>query len=128
MRMKTTVFLGGGNITSALAAGLRLAEYSGGIVVYDRHPEKLRALRRQSRIEVARDLKSAVERADMLIVAVRPGSVKEMLRSLQRAASRRRDCASAWLREFRCGICGSGCLRCDGRGRCRARCAASEKD
>ncbi len=82
MRMKATVFLGGGNITSALAAGLRLAEYSGGIVVYDRHPEKLRALRRQSRIEVARDLTSAVERADMLIVAVRPGSVRAMLREV----------------------------------------------
>ena len=41
--------------------------------------EKLRALRRESRVEVARDLKSAVERAEMLIVAVRPASVIEML-------------------------------------------------
>jgi len=30
-------------------------------------------------VEIARDLKSAVERAEILIVAVRPGSVKEML-------------------------------------------------
>jgi pyrroline-5-carboxylate reductase len=77
--MKTTVFLGGGRITGALAAGLRLAGYKQPIVVYDRHPEKLRALRRESRIEIARDLKSAVAQADMLIVAVRPASVKEML-------------------------------------------------
>ena len=43
--MKATVFLGGGRITGALVAGLRLAGYAGEIVVYDRNPEKLRALR-----------------------------------------------------------------------------------
>jgi pyrroline-5-carboxylate reductase len=79
LKMKAIVFLGGGRITSALAAGLRLAGYDREIVVYDRHREKLRALRRKSRVEVARDLKSAVERAEMLIVAVRPASVMEML-------------------------------------------------
>ena len=78
-KRKATVFLGGGRITSALAAGLRLAGDERTIVVYDRHPEKLRALRRESRVEIARDVKSAVERAEMVIVAVRPGSVKEML-------------------------------------------------
>ena len=60
--MKATVFLGGGHITGALAAGLRLAGYEGSIVVYDRHPEKLRALRRESLVEIERDLRSAVER------------------------------------------------------------------
>jgi len=82
--MRATVFLGGGRITGALAAGVRLSERRLGkdereIVVYDRHPEKLRALRKESRVEIARDLTSAVERAEMLIVAVRPGSVKELL-------------------------------------------------
>ena len=77
--MKATVFLGGGHITGALAAGLRLAGYRGEIVVYDRHPEKLRALRRESRVEIARDLKSVVARARMLVIAVRPGSVQEMI-------------------------------------------------
>ena len=79
MRMKTTVFLGGGHITGALAAGLRLARFSGEIVVYDRNPGKLRALRRESRVEIARDLKSAVQRAGMLVIAVRPASVMGML-------------------------------------------------
>src|SRR5579863_10330035 len=78
-----TVFLGGGRITSALAAGLRLAGYGEEIVVYDRHPEKLRALRRESRVEIARDLKSALLRAEMLIVAVRPASVGELLDALE---------------------------------------------
>ncbi len=77
--MKATVFLGGGHITGALAAGLRLAGDDRRIVVYDRHPEKVRMLGRESRVEIARDLKSAVERAGILFVAVRPGSVKGML-------------------------------------------------
>jgi len=78
-RTKATVFLGGGRIMGALAAGLRLAGDRSEIVVYDRHPEKVRALRRESDVKIARDLKSAVESAEMLIVAVRPASVKEML-------------------------------------------------
>ena len=72
-------FLGGGRITAALAAGLRLVGDEREIVVYDRHPEKLRAMRRESRITIARDLKSAIESAGMLIIAVRPGSMREML-------------------------------------------------
>src|SRR5579864_9216640 len=80
--MKATVFLGGGRITGALVAGLRLGGYAGEIVVYDRHPEKLRALRRTARVEIARDLKSAVSQAEMLIVAVRPASVKGMLKEV----------------------------------------------
>jgi len=76
------VFLGGGRITGALCAGLRLAGDQREIVVYDRHPEKARAMRRESRVKIARDLQSAVERAEMLIVAVRPASVEEALREI----------------------------------------------
>jgi pyrroline-5-carboxylate reductase len=81
--MKATVFLGGGRITGALCAGLRLAGDNRKIVVYDRHPEKLQALRRESRIQIASDLKSAVANAGLLIIAVRPGSVREMLREVE---------------------------------------------
>lgn len=84
----TTVFLGGGRITGALAAGLRLAGDDRPMIVYDRHPEKLRALRRESRVEMAHDLNSAVERAEMLIVAVRPSSVKEMLAEVAACGAR----------------------------------------
>ncbi len=80
--MKAIVFLGGGRITGALAAGLRLAGYEGEIVVYDRNAEKVRALRRESRVNVARDLKSAVARAQMVIVAVRPASVAGILEEM----------------------------------------------
>ena len=58
---EATVFLGGGRITGALAAGLRLARDKRTILVYDRHPEKVRELQRESMVEVARDLKSAIE-------------------------------------------------------------------
>lgn len=77
--MKAIAFLGGGRITSALTAGLRLAKYDNEIVVYDRNPEKLRALRREARVETARDLRTAMLRAGMLIVAVRPESVAGIL-------------------------------------------------
>lgn len=77
--MKGLVFLGGGRITGALVAGLRLEGYAGEIVVFDRNAGKGRALRRESRVEIAGDLKSAVERAGILIVAVRPGSVAGLL-------------------------------------------------
>jgi pyrroline-5-carboxylate reductase len=78
-----TVFLGGGRITSALVSGLRLAGSKASLVVYDRNPEKLRALRRESTVEIARDLKSAMLRAEMLIVAVRPASVAGILDEIE---------------------------------------------
>jgi pyrroline-5-carboxylate reductase len=80
---KATVFLGGGRITSALIAGLRLSGYNRRIVVHDRNPEKLRALRREFRVDVAEDLKSAVGQAEMLIVAVRPASVAALLEEIR---------------------------------------------
>jgi len=86
--MKAVSFLGGGHITGALAAGLRLGGYSGEIVVYDRNPGKLRALRRESRVEIAQDLQSAVEWAGMLVIAVRPASVAGMLEEVAACGAR----------------------------------------
>ena len=77
--MKATVFLGGGRITAALIAGLRLANYKKLIVVHDRHPEKVRALRKQYKVATEADLRRAVTEAGLLIVAVRPRSVREAL-------------------------------------------------
>lgn len=78
-RKQATVFLGGGRITSALCAGLRLGGFRREIVVYDRNTAKLHALKKESGVEIGRDLKSALERAAMLIVAVRPASVTALL-------------------------------------------------
>jgi len=86
-RKADLLFLGGGRITSALCAGLRLAGDRRKILVYDRHPDKLRTLRKESRIEIAQNLKSAMEDAKMLIVAVRPSSVREMLAEVARSGA-----------------------------------------
>jgi pyrroline-5-carboxylate reductase len=77
--MTTTVFIGGGSITSSLVAGLRRAGHKTRLVVYDKNPGKLRKLRRQFGIDVARALPEAVLQADLLIVAVRPENVAGVL-------------------------------------------------
>jgi pyrroline-5-carboxylate reductase len=78
--MSTVVFLGGGRITSAMLAGLRLTKTRHRLVVHDRNPGKLRDLKKRYAVVVEPDLNSAVKQADMLIVAVRPSSVRELLR------------------------------------------------
>ena len=80
--MKATVFLGGGRITNALVAGLRLAKYDRPIVVHDRHSRKLQQLKRQHGVVVEANLHRAVEAAHLLIVAVQPDSVRELLKEI----------------------------------------------
>lgn len=92
--MKAIVFLGGGRITGALVAGLRLAQCKQPIIAYDRNMNKLQALRRESRIEITRSLKSALRRAGIIIVAVRPQSVTELLHELAACDASPRLCVS----------------------------------
>ena len=80
--MSTIVFLGGGRITSAMLAGLRLAKTEHRLVVHDRNPGKLRDLSKHFAVAVAPNLQNAVQQADLLIVAVRPSSVAELLHSI----------------------------------------------
>jgi len=87
--VKDTVFLGAGRITSALVAGLRLAEYGQPIVVHDRHFKKLQQLKRQHGVVIEADLLSAVKSAHLLIIAVRPVSVRELLKQIFAATNRR---------------------------------------
>ena len=82
--MKATVFLGGGRITSALVAGLRLAAYPEPIVVHDRHARKLRDLKRTYAVIAEPDLRRALELAGVLVIAVRPDSVRELLKEIAR--------------------------------------------
>lgn len=77
--MKPTVFLGGGRITAALIAGLRLAKYRTPIVVHDRHLEKLRQVKKKYKVGIEPSLQHAVDGAGLLVVAVRPASVAELL-------------------------------------------------
>jgi len=81
--MSTVVFIGGGRITSAMLAGLRLKETKDHLAVHDRNPGKLRALKKRYAVAVEPDLNRAVAQADLLIVAVRPNSVRELLRAME---------------------------------------------
>ena len=84
-RKNAIAFLGGGRITGALLAGLRLAGDSQPILVHDRHPQKLRQLRIQYGVKVELDLHRTIEQAHLLIVAVRPDSVRELLQQIGQA-------------------------------------------
>ncbi len=80
--MSAIVFLGGGRITSAMLGGLRLVKSRHRFIVHDRNSAKLRVLHQRYAVRVEHDLKRAVTQADMLIVAVRPSSVRELLRAI----------------------------------------------
>ena len=86
-RKTATVFLGGGRITAALVAGFRLAGYDKPIIVHDRHPQKLRRLKQQYGVRVEPKLDRAVEQAHLLIIAVRPDSVRDLLHRINVARS-----------------------------------------
>jgi pyrroline-5-carboxylate reductase len=77
--MSTIVFLGGGRITSAMLAGLHLRKNKYRLVVHDRDPAKLRDVKKRYAVAVEPDLARAVEQAEMLIVAVRPSSIRGLL-------------------------------------------------
>jgi pyrroline-5-carboxylate reductase len=80
--VNATVFLGGGRITGALLAGLRLSGYKPPIIVHDRHASKLRQLRKKYGVITEPDLQRAVAQAHMLIIAVRPDGVVSLLKSI----------------------------------------------
>ena len=80
--MSTVVFLGGGRITSAMLAGLRLGKSKHRFVVHDRKSARLRALRKSYAVAGEGDLRKAVSQADVVIIAVRPGSVRELLHAM----------------------------------------------
>ena len=82
--MSALVFLGGGRITTALVAGLRRAGYRGGIVVHDRHRQKLRRLAREFGVAPEADLKRAVAAARLMVIAVRPASVRDLLARIEK--------------------------------------------
>jgi pyrroline-5-carboxylate reductase len=83
--MSTVVFLGGGRIASAMLAGLRLNKVKGRFVVHDRNAGKMRDLKKRYGAILEADLRRAVRQADILIVAVRPDSVRQLLGNIDTA-------------------------------------------
>jgi pyrroline-5-carboxylate reductase len=82
-RGRPIVFLGGGRITSALIAGLRLHGYPRPMIVHDRHVAKLRQLTRKYDAAIEPDLRRAVDEAHLLIIAVRPEGVRDLLKAIR---------------------------------------------
>jgi pyrroline-5-carboxylate reductase len=83
--VNAVVFVGGGRITGALLAGLRLAGNRTPIIVHDRNAHKLRALRREYGVRVEHELAPAVAKASVLMIAVRPASMAETLDQIRAA-------------------------------------------
>jgi len=76
------VFLGGGRITSAMLAGLRLSTTKHRLIVHDPNSHKMRVLKKRYAAETESDLENAVHRADLLVIAVRPDSIQELLQAI----------------------------------------------
>jgi pyrroline-5-carboxylate reductase len=77
--MKPVAFVGGGRITAALLAGLRLAKFAGSLVVYDHHPEKLRHLKKLYGVGTEHNLHHAIAQARILVIAVPPTALPGLL-------------------------------------------------
>jgi pyrroline-5-carboxylate reductase len=72
------VFLGAGRITNALVTGLRLGGFDMPIVVHDHHSRNLKPFKKPG-VKVEPVLDRAVQQAEVLVIAVRPQSVFELL-------------------------------------------------
>ena len=68
-----------------MLAGLRLGKARHRLVVHDSNPGKLRDLKKRYTVAVEPDLNRAVKQADVLIVAVRPSSVRDLLQVVGKA-------------------------------------------
>jgi pyrroline-5-carboxylate reductase len=66
-----------------MLAGLHLAKTKGHFIVHDRNPGKLRELKRLYHVAVEPDLQRAASKADLLVIAVRPDSVRDLLRNIR---------------------------------------------
>jgi pyrroline-5-carboxylate reductase len=77
------VLLGGGRITSALLTGLHLADSKEPIIVHDHNAHKRRALKKRFGVVVEADLQRAVDKASLLIIAIRPSNVADALKAIR---------------------------------------------
>ena len=89
-RVRSVCFIGGGRITRAIVAGLRLrrGQFDAQITVCDRHARKLLDFRRNFGVRTTQSLGEALG-SDLVILAVRPQSVNQVLKSLRDAPPRK---------------------------------------
>ena len=80
-------FIGGGNMTAALAAGIVKTENPADIFVIDRNAEKRRMLRESLGITAAENAESLPPEADILILAVKPADMRAACKTIPPTAA-----------------------------------------
>lgn len=82
--MKKIAIIGGGNLGAAIAEGLIKSNFipAGNIIVTRRNLEPLRYLESQG-VRISSDNAKAIKESDVVIVAVKPYNVKEVLEGLK---------------------------------------------
>lgn len=85
MLAKTITIIGGGNMGSALLRGILKAELVSPerIAVVDVHPQKLESLRAQFGVRATSDARSAVRGADVILLAVKPRTLNDVLDAIR---------------------------------------------
>ena len=86
MKVKRIAILGGGNLGSAIAEGLIKSNFISAdqITITRRHTEELAPLANIG-VTVTRDNMMAIENSDIIIAAVKPYNVKEILTGLKKS-------------------------------------------
>ena len=82
--MKSCVFIGGGNMASCIVSGLsntNTDKYK--ITVCDPNQAKLDLLKEKYKVEICLSNKKAVKHADLLILAVKPQSIRSVINEIQ---------------------------------------------
>ena len=82
--MKSCVFIGGGNMASCIVSGLsniHTDEYR--ITVCDPNQAKLDLLKEKYKVEICLSNMKAVKHADLLILAVKPQSIRSVINEIQ---------------------------------------------
>ncbi|MFH1260136.1 MAG: pyrroline-5-carboxylate reductase [Elusimicrobiota bacterium] len=81
LKNKTIAFLGAGNMGEAIIQGLLVSKKvsPGQILASDLNTEKLNLLSKKFKIKIAKDNVRAAEEADIVILAVKPQQIKDLL-------------------------------------------------
>ena len=82
--MKSCVFIGGGNMASCIVSGLsntNTDKYR--ITVCDPNQAKLDLLKEKYKVEICLSNKKAVKHADLVILAVKPQSIRSVINEIQ---------------------------------------------
>lgn len=80
--MKKAAIIGIGNIGSILTRRICLAASPQEVAIYDRNPEKMAAVSKETQCLTAEDALGAVENAKYIVLAVKPQSLAALLRCI----------------------------------------------